>query len=52
METLNNYILDLLTKGKYFFTKQEALSHLGLTPNQFKFQDYSFSIIFFISSEL
>lgn len=40
MKTLNSYILDLLAQGKYFFTKQDALTTLGLNPNQFKYQAY------------
>lgn len=40
MKTLQDYILTLLTDGKYFFVKQEAISRLGLTQEQFRFQAY------------
>jgi predicted transcriptional regulator of viral defense system len=44
METLNSYILDLLAQGKYFFTKQDALTALGININQFKYQAYRLTV--------
>lgn len=43
METLNNYVFDLLAQGRYFFTKQDALATLGINPTQFKYQAYRLS---------
>lgn len=40
MKTLQNYILCLLADGKYFFSKKEVLSSLGLTQNQFQLQAF------------
>jgi predicted transcriptional regulator of viral defense system len=40
MKYLNGYINTLLAEGKFFFTKQEAMSRLELNPNQFRFQAY------------
>lgn len=40
MKSLNSYILNLLARGKYFFTKQDALTDLGISLNQFKYQTY------------
>ncbi len=40
MKFLRDYIRTLLAHGKYFFNAQEALSVLGLTPTQFRFQAY------------
>lgn len=38
MKTLKIYIQTLLGQGKYFFSKQEALSDLSLSPSQFQYQ--------------
>lgn len=43
MKSLKGYINTLLARGKYFFTKQEVISQLQLTPSQFKFQAYRLS---------
>jgi len=40
MKSLNDYTKNLLARGKYFFTKQDALSDLGLTESQLRFQAY------------
>lgn len=40
MKTLKNYILDRLSSGKHFFSKQEALDELRLTQDQFRHQAY------------
>lgn len=39
-EILKNHILILLTRGKHFFSKQEVISQLGLSQNQFRLQAY------------
>lgn len=38
MKTLHDYILHLLARGRYFFSRDEALSQLALNPIQFRFQ--------------
>jgi len=43
MKSLKEYIFNHLAQGKYFFTQQEVLSALNLSPNQFKFQAYRLS---------
>lgn len=43
MKSLKEYINALLTNGKYFFSRQDALKELGLTPSQFRFQAYRLS---------
>jgi len=43
MKSLNDYLKNLLARGKYFFTKQDALLELGLTENQLRFQAYRLS---------
>lgn len=43
MKSLKKYITTLLGQGKYFFSKQEVLSQLGLNPIQFKSQAYRLS---------
>ncbi len=40
MKTLKNYLNDQLSSGKHFFTKEEAIGTLRLSPDQFKFQAY------------
>lgn len=40
MKHLSDYIYQYLTNGKYFFTKAEALSALGLRVEQFRYQAY------------
>lgn len=40
MKTLNDYTLTLLARGKFFFSKQEAIVVLKLEPSQFRFQAY------------
>ncbi len=43
MKYLRTYISKLLPRGKWFFTKEEALAALGITPTQFRFQAYRLS---------
>ncbi len=43
MKTLNSYTQDLLSRGKRFFSKPEAMKALGLTENQFRHQAYRLS---------
>ncbi|MBA3954912.1 hypothetical protein H0X48_06340 [Candidatus Dependentiae bacterium] len=43
MKSLNDYILTLLARGKFFFLKQEAISALGLDQNKFRYQAYRLS---------
>jgi predicted transcriptional regulator of viral defense system len=43
MKTLKSYIKNLLSLGKYFFSREDALSDLGLTQNQLRFQAYRLS---------
>lgn len=43
MKSLNDYILTRLAQGKYFFSKQEVLSDLGLSVEQLRFQAYRLS---------
>lgn len=43
MKYLRTYISKLLPRGKWFFTKEEALAALGITPGQFRFQAYRLS---------
>lgn len=38
MKTLHDYILRLLARGRYFFSRNEVLSQLALNPTQFRFQ--------------
>lgn len=38
MRTIKDYILSQLADGKYFFSKEEVLSVLGLNQNQFRLQ--------------
>lgn len=40
MKYLHDYTNTLLAEGKFFFTKQEAMSLLELNPTQFRFQAY------------
>jgi predicted transcriptional regulator of viral defense system len=40
MRYLRNYIHESLADGKYFFTKDEALSALSISSEQFRFQAY------------
>jgi predicted transcriptional regulator of viral defense system len=40
MRYLRDYIQNSLTDGRYFFTRSEALSILGLSSEQFRFQAY------------
>ena len=40
MKNLKDFITIRLGVGKHFFTKQEALSSLGISPSQFRFQAY------------
>ncbi|APR99008.1 type IV toxin-antitoxin system AbiEi family antitoxin domain-containing protein [Wolbachia endosymbiont of Folsomia candida] len=40
MKYLRNYIQSSLANGKYFFTKEEVVSELKITPSQFRFQAY------------
>lgn len=43
MKTLYDFTDYLLSKGKNFFSKQEALTSLGISPNQFVHQAYRLS---------
>lgn len=43
MKYLNEYILRRLSSGKFFFTKQEVMSSLGLDETQFRYQAYRLS---------
>ena len=43
MKSLNDYILTLLARGKFFFSKQEAASALELDQNKFRYQAYRLS---------
>lgn len=43
MNSLKNYIINLLSTGRYFFSKSEALTELGLNQIQFKYQSYRLS---------
>jgi predicted transcriptional regulator of viral defense system len=43
MKNLNTYIFELLANGRYFFTKEDILSKLSLTAQQFKYQAYRLS---------
>lgn len=38
MKSLNSYCRALLARGKYFFSSQEAIATLHISPLQFKFQ--------------
>lgn len=40
MKSLKNFILTQLGVGRNFFTKQEALEALGISPSQFKYQSH------------
>jgi predicted transcriptional regulator of viral defense system len=40
MKSLKEYALILLADGKYFFSKMEAISALGLNENQFRLQAF------------
>ena len=40
MKYLHDYILACLSRGKFFFTKHEALTKLACTPSQFRYQAY------------
>lgn len=44
MERLEEFITYKLANGAYFFTKQEALKTLGISPDQFRHQAYRLSI--------
>jgi len=39
-KNLYEFTLSLLADGKYFFSKEEALTNLGLNPNQFRLQAF------------
>lgn len=43
MKSLKEYINTRLANGKYFFSRQDTLKELGLTPSQFRFQAYRLS---------
>ena len=43
MMYLKDYILELLADGRYFFTKEDILSKLLITEQQFKYQAYRLS---------
>jgi predicted transcriptional regulator of viral defense system len=43
MKSLEDYIKNLLSFGKYFFAKEDALSDLGIDKNQLRFQAYRLS---------
>lgn len=43
MKTLKDYINNLISIGKYFFTKKEAMTELELNTTQFRFQAYRLS---------
>lgn len=43
METLNTFTQNLLSRGKHFFSKQDALAALGINENQFRHQAYRLS---------
>lgn len=43
MKTLKEYIDASLSEGKYYFTKKEVKSLLGISAGQFKFQAYRLS---------
>lgn len=43
MKTLKEYIPHLLSQGKYFFLKHEAMIELSLEQSQFRFQAYRLS---------
>jgi predicted transcriptional regulator of viral defense system len=43
MKFLQNYIRNLLARGKYFFSAQDAISQLKFTPTQFRYQAYRLS---------
>jgi predicted transcriptional regulator of viral defense system len=43
METLKTFTHDLLSHGKNFFSKQEALLSLGISESQFRYQAYRLS---------
>ncbi len=43
MKSLNDYILTLLARGKFFFSKREAISVLGLDQSKFRYQAYRLS---------
>ena len=40
MKFLHDYVRTLLARGTYFFSQQDVLSRLLLTPDQFRFQCY------------
>jgi predicted transcriptional regulator of viral defense system len=44
MSTLSTFTQNLVSHGKYFFTKQEAQAALGLNKNQFRYQAYRLSL--------
>src|SRR3990167_2841567 len=43
MKSLHDYILTLLARGQFFFSRQEAISVLGLDQNKFRHQAYRLS---------
>lgn len=43
MKSLHDYILTLLARGRFFFSKQEAIFALALDQNKFRYQAYRLS---------
>lgn len=43
MKTLKEHIIDLLSQGKYFFSKHDTMLELAIDQSQFRFQMYRLS---------